>query len=75
MPSMYDSLIKNGTQELVPKSRGGKIIGHKWVFKTKLQVDKTLEKYKSRELAKGFHQTECIDYTETFSPVVKPTLY
>lgn len=56
--SGYDSLMKNGNLELVPKPKNNNIIGHKWVYRTKLQSGMTLDKYKSHV---------------TFSPVVKPT--
>lgn len=39
----YDALISNGTCDLVPKPKDAKIIGHKWMFRTKPQADRSLE--------------------------------
>lgn len=47
------------------------LVGCKWIFRVKWQADRSIERYKGRLVAKGFHQQHNIDYGETFSPVIK----
>jgi histone deacetylase 1/2 len=49
------------------------VIGSKWIFKSKLKPDGTLDRLKALLVAKGYHQIDGIDYTETFSYVIKPS--
>ncbi len=69
----FDALLKNHTWTLVPPSPSQNIVGCKWVFRIKRNADGSIERYKARLVAKGFHQQPGVDYTETYSPVIKPT--
>ncbi|XP_019432742.1 PREDICTED: uncharacterized protein LOC109339708 [Lupinus angustifolius] len=72
MQEEYNALIALGTWSLVPLPPNKQDIGCKWVFKVKENPDGSVLKYKARLVVKGFHQKLGIDYTETFSLVVKP---
>jgi hypothetical protein len=71
MNEEYRSLMVNDTWDLVPLPKGRKLVRCKWVYKTKYALDGSVERHKSRLVAKGFSQVEGIDYNETFSPVAK----
>ncbi|KAF5450376.1 hypothetical protein F2P56_030734 [Juglans regia] len=75
MEEELDALAKNHTWELVPKTEGMNIVGCKWVYKTKLKADSTLERLKARLVAKGFSQVDGVDFTETFSPAFELSLH
>jgi hypothetical protein len=64
-------LWDNETWEPVPRRPGMRTLPLKVVFKRKYKADGTIEKYKARVVALGCRQRAGIDYSETFSPVVK----
>lgn len=73
MRDEYDALIKNNTWTLVERPQGLNVVDNRWIFKVKMNPDNTVERYKARLVARGFTQQYGIDYSETFSPVVRFT--
>ena len=73
MDDEYSALMRNNTWQLVKLPPGRVAIGSKSVFRTKYNLDGSLQKYKARLVAQGFSQRPGFDFTETFGPVVKPT--
>ena len=65
------SLVENGTFELVRLPPGRKAIGSRWVFRVKRNADGSIERYKGRLVAKGFSQRPGFDFTETWAPTAK----
>jgi hypothetical protein len=43
----------------------------KYVFKIKIKLDETIDKYKTRLVARGFLQIHGVDYIKSFSPIIK----
>ncbi|GKE83615.1 zinc finger, CCHC-type containing protein, partial [Tanacetum coccineum] len=48
-----------------------KPLGCKWIFKRKLKVDGTIEKFKARLVIQGFKQKSRIDYFDTYAPMTR----
>ena len=64
---------ENQTWLLSDLPAGRKAIKCKWVFKTKLDASRHVERYKARLVAKGCSQQPGVDYEETYAPVVRYT--
>ena len=72
MDEEFSALQRQNSWSLVPTTPSINLVGCKWVYKLKLHSDGSIARYKALLVAKSFHQQPGIDYTETFSPVVKP---
>ncbi|CAI5999645.1 unnamed protein product [Closterium sp. NIES-64] len=68
----YQSLLENGTWELVVLPEGKKVVQCKWVLRIKTDDKGQVTIYKSRLVAKGFMQKEKRDFNEIFAPTAKP---
>jgi hypothetical protein len=68
-----ESILINGTWEICDLPVGCKPVGYKWVFKKKMKPDATVDKFKTRLVAKGFTQKEGENYFDTYSPVARMT--
>ncbi|KAL5563597.1 hypothetical protein UlMin_033344 [Ulmus minor] len=71
MEEELSALKKNKTWSLVPYLNSMNVVGNKWVFRVKHNIDGNFQRGKARLVAKGFHQTPGVDFGETFSPVIK----
>ncbi|GJW65529.1 retrovirus-related pol polyprotein from transposon TNT 1-94 [Tanacetum coccineum] len=57
--------------ELVPRPAGKNVIALKWLWKNKYDAEHIVVQNKSRLVAKGYKQEECIDFKESFAPVAR----
>ncbi|KAJ9566098.1 hypothetical protein OSB04_002064 [Centaurea solstitialis] len=68
-----DSIMHNNTWKLSDLPPGCKPLNSKWIFKRKMKVDGSIDKYKARLVIQGFRQKEGIDFFDTYAPVARIT--
>lgn len=71
MDAEIEMIVKNQTWSWLTNQQINKFIGVKWGFKTKLNLDDTIQKHKARLVTKGYSQKLGVDYNETFVLVEK----
>ncbi|KAG8490933.1 hypothetical protein CXB51_014728 [Gossypium anomalum] len=71
MEAELKMIQKNDTWELVNRPENRKVIGVKWVFRTKANSDGSLNKHKARLVVKGYSQQQGVDFFETFASVAR----
>ncbi|KAM2792749.1 hypothetical protein PS2_004362 [Malus domestica] len=71
MKEEIHAIEKNDTWELTKLPPNQKAITVKWVYKIKCTADGSVDRYKSRLVAKGYKQKYGVDYDEVYAPVVR----
>ena len=54
MMEEYHSIMKNDVWDIVPKPENKSVLSSKWIYKIKHASDGSIEKYKTRFVARGF---------------------
>ena len=70
----YNTLLQNGTWEIVDLPPGEKAIGSSWVFRIKRHSDGSIERYKARIVAQGCSQRPGRDFITSALPRLAPVL-
>lgn len=71
MQDEFNSLMKNNVWTIVDRPSSCNIVSCKWIYKLKSDYSGNCVVYKARLVARGFSQKPGVDYTDTFSPVVR----
>lgn len=74
MQQELDASHRNNIFSLVPHPLNHNVVGCKWIYRIKYNVDGSIDHYKACLVAQGFSQVPGLDYSHTFSPIVKATI-
>ncbi|PKI79343.1 hypothetical protein CRG98_000288 [Punica granatum] len=56
MVEEFNALLQNGTWSLVLPPPQANVVGSTWKFRIKYRADGSIDRYKARLVAQGFHQ-------------------
>ncbi|KAI4365385.1 hypothetical protein MLD38_021374 [Melastoma candidum] len=71
MQEELNQFERNKVWTLVQRPKDSSVVGTKWVFRNKLDESGSVVRNKARLMAKGYSQSEGIDYDETYAPVAR----
>ncbi|XP_069145963.1 uncharacterized mitochondrial protein AtMg00810-like [Solanum lycopersicum] len=71
MDDKFKTLTDKKTWVLIPKPHERHPMGCKWVYKIKHNADGSICRFKTRLVAKGYNQEYGLNYSETFSLVIR----
>jgi hypothetical protein len=71
MQQEYSSFMDHGSYELVDTPPGRVVVNSMWIYKVKPDTLGDASRFKARIVAKDCTQRHGLDYTETFSPVIR----
>ena len=71
MEEEIGAIEKNDTLELVNLSQGKEVIGVRWVYTTRRNIEGKIERHKVRLVVKGYKQQHGRVNAETFAPVAR----
>lgn len=74
MDTEIAALANNHTWTATHLPLGKDAVGCKWIYKIKNISNKSIKIYKDRPVSNGFTQVNGLDFTETFSPIIKFTI-
>jgi hypothetical protein len=73
MEAELETLTRKDCWEVVERPKNRPVVSSTWAFKIKRYPDGSMRKLKARFCARGYEQTEGVDFFETFAPVVEWT--
>ena len=66
----YETLMGYQTWSLVPRPLKTNIVGSRWTFWVKHDNLGNINKFKAWVVTQGFSQIPCVNFTETYSPMI-----